>query len=95
MIHTHATCFKHRGETVLTVIKHVELSNHMGRIKTKMVKSVTHDLFEYYEDEFTTEFDDNKEVVETYLDGASKTLRNTIAGYATRLKKRKEDQART
>lgn len=56
-----------------------------------MVKSVTHDLFEYYEDQFTTEFKDNKKVVEANLEGASKTLRNTIAGYATRLKKRKED----
>lgn len=62
----------------------------MGRVKTKLVKSVTEDLFEYYEDEFTDEFDENKEVVEAYLDGASKTLRNTIAGYATRLKKRQE-----
>jgi len=63
----------------------------MGRIKTKMVKSVTHDLFEYYEDEFAEDFETNKEVAETHFDGASKTLRNTIAGYATRLEKRKEN----
>jgi SSU ribosomal protein S17E len=66
----------------------------MGRIKTKMVKSVTEDLFEYYDDEFTDEFETNKKVVETYLDGASKTLRNTIAGYATRLKRRDNERAR-
>lgn len=65
----------------------------MGRIKTKMVKSVTQDLFEHYDDKFTDDFDTNKEVVETYLDGASKTLRNTIAGYATRLKRRDNEQA--
>jgi small subunit ribosomal protein S17e len=62
----------------------------MGRIKTTMAKSVTHDLFKHYEDEFTTEFEDNKEVVEAHLKGASKKLRNVIAGYATRLKRRAE-----
>lgn len=55
-----------------------------------MAKSVTHDLFKHYEDEFTTEFEDNKEVVEAHLKGASKKLRNVIAGYATRLKRRAE-----
>lgn len=63
----------------------------MGRIKTKMVKSVTHDLFDHYADKFSEDFDTNKTVVENHLEGASKTLRNTIAGYATRLKKRRNN----
>lgn len=59
----------------------------MGRIKTQQIKSVTQDLFERYGEEFTTDFDENKEIVDKRLDTPSKKLRNIVAGYATRLKK--------
>jgi small subunit ribosomal protein S17e len=59
----------------------------MGRIKTKLTKSVTTEMFSKYSEDFTTDFTKNKEVVNKSQQGASKKLRNIIAGYATRLKK--------
>lgn len=59
----------------------------MGRIKTQQIKRVTHELFTKYSEEFTTDFAENKEVVDKRLDTPSKKLRNIVAGYATRLKK--------
>lgn len=59
----------------------------MGRIKTKLTKSVTTEMFGMYSENFTTDFNKNKEVVNKSQQGASKKLRNIIAGYATRLKK--------
>jgi small subunit ribosomal protein S17e len=59
----------------------------MGRIKTKLVKSLTKEVFEKHSDEFTTIFDENKKVVNDVQVGASTKLRNVIAGYATRMKK--------
>lgn len=58
----------------------------MGRIKTKLIKAVTNELFAKHNAEFTTDFAPNKELVNQIQDGASKKLRNIIAGYATRLK---------
>ncbi|MBT3395412.1 30S ribosomal protein S17e [archaeon] len=60
----------------------------MGRIKTTMIKRVTLKLFRDHSDEFKTSFDDNKKVIETLADTKSKKLRNIIAGYVTRLKKK-------
>lgn len=62
----------------------------MGRIKTKMIKSVTQEVFEHYEDQLTIDFEQNKKIIEEKVDGGSKKLRNVIAGYATRLKKKKQ-----
>ncbi|MFT4283077.1 MAG: 30S ribosomal protein S17e [Candidatus Woesearchaeota archaeon] len=59
----------------------------MGRIKTRMVKSVTKDLYEKHSEEIKTDFDENKKLVDVRLDVYSKKLRNIISGYATRLKK--------
>jgi len=59
----------------------------MGRIKTRRVKAATLELADKYSDEFTTDFDKNKEVVSARIGPTSKKLRNIIAGYATRLKK--------
>ena len=59
----------------------------MGRIKTKLSKALTNEVFEKYNDEFTTDFEKNKQVVNEVEVGASKKIRNIIAGYTTRLKK--------
>ncbi|MFT4250621.1 MAG: 30S ribosomal protein S17e [Candidatus Woesearchaeota archaeon] len=65
----------------------------MGRIKTMLVKRVTNDLMREHSDKFTTEFEKNKAIVEAHADVPSKKIRNIIAGYATRLKKKQEAQA--
>ncbi len=59
----------------------------MGRIKTKLVKALTNEVFSKYGSEITTDFDENKKVIDSVQIGASKKLRNVIAGYATRMKK--------
>ena len=59
----------------------------MGRIKTMLIKRTTTDLMEKYGEEFTTNFDDNKRILESKAKLNSKKMRNVIAGYATRLKK--------
>ncbi len=62
----------------------------MGRIKTMLVKRVTNQLLDAHRDKFTTEFTQNKALVEQYANVPSKKIRNIIAGYATRLKKKHE-----
>ena len=63
----------------------------MGRIKTRLIKRTTHELYDKHGSEFKDNFDDNKQKVMQYTDVKSKRLRNIIAGYMTRLiKTRKE-----
>jgi len=59
----------------------------MGRIKTTLIKRTTEELMEKHGDEFTTNFSDNKRILDSKVKITSKKLRNVIAGYATRLKK--------
>ena len=63
----------------------------MGRIKTKLVKRVTHDIIEKYENELTNDYNKNKEVIKKHLDTPSKKITNIVTGYATRLTKSKTD----
>jgi len=59
----------------------------MGRVKTIMVKNIGEKLYKEHKEEFTTDFEKNKEIVKKYVDIPSKKLRNIVAGYITRLKK--------
>lgn len=59
----------------------------MGRIKTKLIKRITEELFSKHRDVFGTDFEKNKELVSKYTTVESKKLRNIIAGYVTRLVK--------
>lgn len=60
----------------------------MGRIKTRPLKAITEKVFNEREEAFTVDFSANKKIVSESLDVKSKKLRNIIAGYSTRLKKR-------
>ena len=62
----------------------------MGRIKTKMIKRVTTEVFEKHKDLFSEDFEQNKQKVSEVAEIGSKKLRNVIAGYVTRLAKNKE-----
>jgi small subunit ribosomal protein S17e len=57
----------------------------MGRIKTRLVKSITHSLLEAYGDRFSTNYEENKVKVAELVSVRSKKLRNIIAGYVTRI----------
>ena len=61
----------------------------MGRIKTLLVKRIANKLIKEHPEEFTPEFDKNKELVERYTTVTSTKIRNTIAGYTARLIKQK------
>lgn len=65
----------------------------MGRIKTTLVKRVSHDLLEMHSSRFTTSFDENKRVVEQLADIQSKKIRNVVAGYVSRLKQKEAETA--
>ncbi len=60
----------------------------MGRIKTTFVKRKTKELLKKHGDKFTTEFTQNKLITNNYIEAPSKKLRNIVAGYMTRLKKK-------
>jgi small subunit ribosomal protein S17e len=57
----------------------------MGNIRTSFVKRTSKELIETYEGTFTTDFDENKKLVEQFTTVSTKHLRNKIAGYVTRL----------
>ena len=55
-------------------------------IKPKYVKQIGSMLLERYPESFNTDFETNKESVETLTNVESKSVRNRIAGYITRKK---------
>lgn len=57
----------------------------MGNIRTSFVKRTSKELIENYEGKFTTDFEENKKLVEEFTTVSTKHLRNKIAGYVTRL----------
>jgi small subunit ribosomal protein S17e len=57
----------------------------MGNIRTSFVKRTSKELIETYEGKFTTDFEENKKLVEEFTTVSTKHLRNKIAGYVTRL----------
>ncbi len=61
----------------------------MGRIKTKLVKGIAHKLIRNHPEEFTSEFEKNKSLVDRYTTVTSQKMRNVIAGYTARLVKQK------
>jgi small subunit ribosomal protein S17e len=63
----------------------------MGRIKTQMIKRLTLQLVKQHKPLFTTDYVANKKLVEQLLTSPTKKIRNTVAGYVTRLMQRKEE----
>jgi len=59
----------------------------MGRIKTKLIKRVTHELISRFPGKFSSSYEENKKVIGELIIVDSKKIKNTIAGYLTRLKK--------
>ena len=57
----------------------------MGRIKTQLIKRVSNELVNLHREELKESFEDNKVAVDKLADVPSKKLRNSIAGYITRL----------
>ncbi len=62
----------------------------MGRVKPRYIKSLSVKLLEMYPDRFTESFEENKRAVAELADLQSKSVRNKVAGYITRLVKAKK-----
>ncbi len=60
----------------------------MGRIKGTIIKRATRELLEEHAEEFTPDFEHNKKIVKGYV--KQKKFRNSIAGYISRLVKKKQ-----
>jgi small subunit ribosomal protein S17e len=65
----------------------------MGNIRTSHVKRLSKELIETHQGKFTTDFDENKKLVEEFSTVSTKHLRNKIAGYVTRLVRNEARQA--
>ena len=63
----------------------------MGRIKTKLVKRYAALLIRDHKEELKKDFDDNKKIVEKFLELNSKKLRNVLAGAVTKAMRHTED----
>jgi small subunit ribosomal protein S17e len=60
----------------------------MGRIKTQQIKSKGDDIYALYGKDYTTAFDQNKQLIVKHAEVRSKKLRNVLAGYMTRKAKK-------
>lgn len=57
----------------------------MGKVRPETVKKAAREMVERYPDKFTTDFEENKRLLNALLEISSIRLRNRIAGYITRL----------
>jgi small subunit ribosomal protein S17e len=61
----------------------------MGRIKEAMIKRLGDELLKDHREKFSTDFEKNKQVIKELVEIKSKKLRNTLAGYITKVMRRK------
>ena len=63
----------------------------MGNIRPTYIKRIAIELVEKYPNEFTSDFEHNKAKVEEMTDASTAKIRNKIAGYVTRYRKRYQE----
>jgi small subunit ribosomal protein S17e len=56
----------------------------MGKVKTEQIKHLAKELIARFPEKFSTNFDDNKHMVNALAQGATTRVRNQVAGYITR-----------
>ncbi|TXT64784.1 MAG: 30S ribosomal protein S17e [Promethearchaeota archaeon] len=64
----------------------------MGKVRTVLIKNISKELVEKYPDVFSKNFEENKKLLDKYLEVDSKHLRNRISGYIINLLKNKEKE---
>ncbi len=57
----------------------------MGKVRPISIKRAAREFVEKFEDKLSIDFDENKQVVNEYMETGSKRIRNRAAGYVTRL----------
>jgi len=62
----------------------------MGRVRNKKVKYIAEQLLEEFPNYFTTDFEENKRLLEKVATFHSKKLRNQVAGYIVHLLKKQQ-----
>ena len=63
----------------------------MGKVRPISIKRAAREFVEKFEDKLSIDFDENKQVVNEYMETGSKRIRNRAAGYVTRLMRIKTD----
>jgi small subunit ribosomal protein S17e len=58
--------------------------NSLGKVKTEQIKHLGKELMARFPNKFTTNFDDNKRLVDELTRGTTTRVRNKVAGYITR-----------
>jgi len=58
-------------------------------------KKIARELVERFPEKFTTDFENNKKLVESLTNISSKKLRNRVAGYVTQLQNQKKQNKLT
>jgi small subunit ribosomal protein S17e len=64
----------------------------MGKVRTILIKNISKELINKYPDVFTTDFEQNKKLLDKYIEADSKHLRNRISGYIVTLLKIKSTE---
>ncbi len=70
-----------KGEETLTITSE---ETKLGKVKTEQIKHLGKELMTRFPNKFTTNFDENKRIVDEVTKGATTRVRNKVAGYITR-----------
>jgi small subunit ribosomal protein S17e len=57
----------------------------LGKVRTEHIKRVAKELIRRFPNKFSSDFEENKQVVSTLVQGATTRVRNQIAGYITHI----------
>jgi small subunit ribosomal protein S17e len=57
----------------------------LGKVKTEQIKRVANELIERFPEKFSSNFDENKHMVDALTQGTTTKVRNQIAGYITHM----------
>jgi small subunit ribosomal protein S17e len=60
--------------------------SNLGKVRIDVVKKTARELLERYPNKFTTDFEENKQLVVQLVNAQTKWMRNRIAGYVTTLR---------
>jgi len=55
----------------------------LGNVRTEQIKRIAKELIRRFPSKFSNNFEDNKRVVDTLMQGGTTKVRNQIAGYIT------------
>lgn len=58
-------------------------NNGLGSVRTEQIKRTAKELIRRFPDKFSNDFENNKRIVATLIQGATVKVRNQIAGYIT------------